>query len=319
MNNSIYRVTLDVHKTASQEMLNIMKNDNGREIHFVLTDGGKPYVISDGCTSVFRARKPDGTVLYNSCSISDSVITYVLTSQTSAAAGILECELTLYGADSKQITSPKFSLRVEDTVQSDSEIESHDEFTELQRALKERALILDYATEVDAEEVIRQYDSGRAVYVKRLSHPTEPDESHVLYKMSRYTSNFIYFADNIIRPSDNKLQCLTVTLNRSTGLWSKYTSYIHMTQEVEKNTSYDEISEMIDNGISPVYIEQTSNEVWQYNFCRRTINTSTPGNSNIILTSSPLTWGSATSVQIKGYNILKSGTAWSPFTKNISL
>lgn len=135
MNNSIYRVSLDIHTTASQAMLNITKSDTARAILFVLTDGGKPYAIANECIAVFRAKKPDGTVLYNYCSIDDGVIRYELTGQTSASVGVLECEVTLYGADNKQITSPRFALIVEDNLYSDDEVESSDEFTELTKAI----------------------------------------------------------------------------------------------------------------------------------------------------------------------------------------
>lgn len=137
MNDSIYRVSLDIHNTTSQVTLNAKKGDNKRRILFSLTDGDKPYIISPECTAVFRARKPDGNVLYNDCDISENVIAYDLTSQTSASTGIVECEVTLYGSDGKQITSPRFSILIEDTVYSDSEIESRNELTALNEALTE--------------------------------------------------------------------------------------------------------------------------------------------------------------------------------------
>lgn len=137
MNDSVYRITLDMHDVASQVLLNVMKNDSCRRINITLTDSGKPYRIETGCTAVFRARKSDETVLYNDCSIDGNVITYSLTNQTSSEAGIVECEVTLYGKDGRQITSPRFSIRVEDTLYSDSEIESKDEFTALSDVVTE--------------------------------------------------------------------------------------------------------------------------------------------------------------------------------------
>ena len=68
--------------------------------------------------------------------IENDVIIYDLTNQTSAAAGLVDCEITLYGPDFKQITSPRFALYVDDTLYSDSEVESKDEFTALVTAEK---------------------------------------------------------------------------------------------------------------------------------------------------------------------------------------
>lgn len=138
MNYSKYRISLDIHDTNSQAMLNVKKDDTARKFYFSLTDGGRPYQIAEeGCTAVFRAKKPDGTILYNDCTINDNVIEYTLTQQTSASVGIVDCEVTLYGSDSRQITSPRFVLVVEDNLYSDSEIESTDEFTALTEAVSE--------------------------------------------------------------------------------------------------------------------------------------------------------------------------------------
>lgn len=136
MRNSVYRISLEMHDTASQALLNVKKNDSSRQVRISITDSGKPYKIEDGCTAKFRAKKPDGTILYNNCIIENDVIIYDLTNQTSAAAGLVDCEITLYGADFKQITSPRFAIYVDNTLYSDSEVESKDEFTALVTAEK---------------------------------------------------------------------------------------------------------------------------------------------------------------------------------------
>ena len=127
-----------MHDTSSQAMLNVKQGDSARKIYFSLTDGGRPYKISAGCTAVFRAKKPDGSaILYNDCSIVDNVIEYTLTNETCKNIGIVECEVTLYGANKRQITSPRFSLIVEGTLVDDEEIEATNEFTALVKALAE--------------------------------------------------------------------------------------------------------------------------------------------------------------------------------------
>ena len=135
MRNSTFRITLDMYDTTSQEMLNIKKADTGRLIKITLSDNGKSYIIEEGCTAILRAKKPDGTVLYNHCVIENNVIMYQLTSQTSSCVGLVECEVTLYDKKANQITSPRFSMIVEDTLYSDSEIESTNEFTALAEAM----------------------------------------------------------------------------------------------------------------------------------------------------------------------------------------
>lgn len=131
MNNSIYRIGLDVQETSSPTMLNIKQNDNAREIHISLYEKGKKYTIGENCTATFRAKKPDGSVLFNSCEIDGNVIKYVITNQTTAAIGIVECEVTLYGEEATQLTSARFSMAVTDNLYDDSEVESKDEFSQL--------------------------------------------------------------------------------------------------------------------------------------------------------------------------------------------
>ena len=137
MNFFTYRISLDIRETTSQAFINVKKNDTARKFIFTLTDNGRAYQITEGCTAVFRAKKPDGTILYNNCPIVGNAMEYYLTSQTVAAVGIVECEITLYGSNSKQITSPRFSLAVDDVLYSDSEVESKDEFTALTGAIDE--------------------------------------------------------------------------------------------------------------------------------------------------------------------------------------
>lgn len=135
MNNSIYRVCLDIHTTHSQVQLEASKGDNARLIEFTLTDGGAIYSVADDCTAIFRAQKPSGAVLFNSCTIAGDRIKCQMTNQTTAEVGTLQCELEVIGADSKVLTAPRFTIRVADTVYSDDEVESEDEFTQLQTAI----------------------------------------------------------------------------------------------------------------------------------------------------------------------------------------
>ena len=135
MRNAIHRISLDIHDTASQAVISVKKGDSKRRIIVVFTEDGKPYPIDSDCTATMRFKKPDGTVVYSACSVGLSGVVCDLTTQTTAAVGSVGCEITLYGADKKQITSPRFEMIVDDTVYSDSEVESSDEFSALEQAM----------------------------------------------------------------------------------------------------------------------------------------------------------------------------------------
>ena len=141
MTNSYYKISLNIHDHGSYISLKAKKGETGRILHITLTDGSKPYVISSDCYAVFTATKADGNILYNECSIIANTIVYAFTPQTTAAVGQANCEIKLYGADSKQLVSARFALIVEDTVYSDSELESKTEVTAL-TALIARAIVL---------------------------------------------------------------------------------------------------------------------------------------------------------------------------------
>ena len=127
MNNSKYRFTLDMHSTISQVSLPLRENDAGVELRITLTDGGTPYFIADGCRAVFCARKSDDKYLLNDCIIEkNTTIYYKLTQQTTAAKGVVDCEIRVYGIDNNLLTSPKFILVVSDRVWHDSDFPMSD-------------------------------------------------------------------------------------------------------------------------------------------------------------------------------------------------
>lgn len=138
MNDSIKRISLDIHKPSSNETVNAKRGDTARKLYISLVEGGIPYIISEECYAVFTAKKPDGNVVYNNCSIENNTIIYEVTEQTVAVEGRVNCEIKLYGADNKVITSSKFTILVYGTVYNEGdEVESSDEFSALTQMVVE--------------------------------------------------------------------------------------------------------------------------------------------------------------------------------------
>ena len=148
MNDSIKRMSLDIHKPSSNETVNVKRGDTARKLYISLVDGGIPYIISEECYAVFTAKKPDGNVVYNNCSIENNTIIYEVTEQTVAVEGRVNCEIKLYGAYDKLITSSKFTILVYGTVYNEGdEIESSDEFNALTKLIGEAQKATDEANE----------------------------------------------------------------------------------------------------------------------------------------------------------------------------
>lgn len=143
MTNSYYKISLDIHDHGSHVSLKAKKGDTGRLLYITLMDGGKPYVITSECRAVFTAKKADGNILYNDCSIIGNVITYAFTPQTTSAVGKADCEIKLYGAQNKLLTSASFTLLVEDTVYNEGdEVESAKEVSALTKLVSEATTLI---------------------------------------------------------------------------------------------------------------------------------------------------------------------------------
>ncbi len=132
MTNSVYKIYLDIHSYSSHVLLKAKKGDTGSLLYITLMDGSNHYVITPECYAVLTAKKADGNILYNKCSFVENMIVYEFTPQTTSSVGRVECEIKLYGADSKLLTSAEFTILVMDTVYNEEdEVGSEKEITAL--------------------------------------------------------------------------------------------------------------------------------------------------------------------------------------------
>ena len=164
MNSSNYRFILDMHSTQSQISIPVMHRDTNRKLYISLSNGKDPYVIEDGCLAAFVANKPDGTSIYSHCTIeNNNTIVYEFTENTSSAEGIVKCEVRLYGADNKLITSPRFILIVDARVLNDDDIDiSESENTIIDSIiLSEANRVENEALRVTAEEKRANQETAR--------------------------------------------------------------------------------------------------------------------------------------------------------------
>lgn len=163
MNESYYRITLDIKSIQSQISLPIKQGDTSRGIYISLTDGGKPYTIARGCYAIIKGEKSDGTEIGNNCYIENNRIVYPITQHTVSAPGIVECEVSLYNAEGGIITSPRFTLIVDakavgsDKYTSSSEYKALEKYlSEVRAAEEERQGVFDYW-----QNIIRVVDSPK--------------------------------------------------------------------------------------------------------------------------------------------------------------
>ena len=129
MNQSTFRISLDVHSVASQLSFSVNRGDNMRRLIITLTENGKPYEITDDCYAIFTTVKPDGKTIANDCVIKDNTIIYDFTEQTTAVAGKLDCSVVVFNTNNERITSPRFTVIVYETNHQNINLESEDEYT----------------------------------------------------------------------------------------------------------------------------------------------------------------------------------------------
>ncbi|MBR4971693.1 MAG: BppU family phage baseplate upper protein, partial [Oscillospiraceae bacterium] len=153
------KITLDIHETMSSVSLSVKKGDTARRLLIHLADDGYPYHISEDCYAVFTAKKPDGKVVFNNCRIEDCVIIYEFTDQTVAAAGLMDCEIILYGSSGQQLTSACFGIIVDDTIyDTETEVESTDEYNALADLIGKNQKLFSYGPV--AQAIVRDADGA---------------------------------------------------------------------------------------------------------------------------------------------------------------
>lgn len=175
MEHIIHNLSLNMQSSISQVSLSVKKGDTMRRLCITLTDNGTVYRIADGCEAVLSAKKESGWILYNNCTIDyeNNIIVYEFTHGTAIMPGKMDCEIKLYDANKNLITSPQFSIIVNNSVHEDGEVEDSNEFTELTEMVSATK-----ALKEEFEALLEKGVSGsRIAYVDLLASNWQGTES----------------------------------------------------------------------------------------------------------------------------------------------
>lgn len=206
MNESFYRITLDIKSIQAQISLPIKQGDTSRGIYISLTDGGKPYIIADKCFAVFKGNKSDGTEVGNNCYIENNRIVYPITEQTVTSPGIVECEVSLYNSAGGLITSPRFTLIVDSRAVGSDKYKSSYEYMVLEEYLSSIS-----AAEETRQETFEENEANRASvfedneaerqryyeqeiqnFVKAITDATTDDELYSHYNVDKQAYPYVF-------------------------------------------------------------------------------------------------------------------------------
>ena len=125
-------VVMQVASRGLTERIPVVQSDSGRSIDFIISD----MKIPTNATAAFYALKSDKKIIFNNCTISNNTITVNLTTQTLAAAGVVNCQVKIVSGEDI-VTTFEFVLDVEKSLVNDSAIESANEFGALTDAMKQ--------------------------------------------------------------------------------------------------------------------------------------------------------------------------------------
>lgn len=109
----VHRIFLDMHSVSSQITFRVKQGTTNRKIYITLREGGQPYQIANDSMASLSAAKPDGNPIFNQCEIVGNTIIYTFTEQTTAAEGVMDCEVNLFDQRGERIASPHFTIIVE--------------------------------------------------------------------------------------------------------------------------------------------------------------------------------------------------------------
>jgi len=135
-------IRLDVTKKYTEPIYLVQYEVDARILDIYLSAGSLPINLT-GASVVFYAKKPDGTILFNDCTIVDAVsghVMYTVTEQMCAVAGDLRCWILVI-KDDAELRSIEFKVTVQPSEDDTEAIESTSEFTALEEAL---AIVNDY-------------------------------------------------------------------------------------------------------------------------------------------------------------------------------
>ena len=133
---------------------------NSRFLEITLVNGGVPLNL-EGTTVLIYAKKPDGNVIFNNCTIENAekgVVSVGLTSQISALSGKLDCEIHVINREKSTLKLLGLQIRIASCADSDSAVESTSEFTVLSNAIEQTLEIMDQYSEENIMGKIKSLD-----------------------------------------------------------------------------------------------------------------------------------------------------------------
>ena len=182
----IIPMTLDLLRRSNQQIAVVNVGEAAsRQLEIALTRGRIPFIPGDELSVTVYALKPDGNKVFAPCEISGNIVRMNITTQMTAASGVIKCNLRI-GTAGAVLFSSMFYLESYDTVFGDDAIESTDEFSALSQAMRYQHIR--YASKMPTSDADIQEDPDNLtayIGVAVTASPVAPSD-HTKYKWCSY-------------------------------------------------------------------------------------------------------------------------------------
>ena len=145
-------IVLDLYNNNFVEVTSKQYDKSTRTISALVSEYGKVIQIPNGVTAQVRMKKPDGKGIIKDCTISNNKIVIVEDEQMLLFAGRHKVDVVLF-TDTQRVSTLSFILIVESAAVSDEDVLSSNEYSALDKALKDcRDTVADINRRLEAGE-----------------------------------------------------------------------------------------------------------------------------------------------------------------------
>lgn len=137
LKNKKYRLVLDLKKNFVSNVETLVQNDvNTNEFEIELFDDGVPYLIDEKNKLEVAAKKSDGTVVVDSATGIQNMVSWQLSEQALTASGYVEAEVRVLEDTGVLTASQSFKFLVRPNLINDETIKSTSQYRALDEAVK---------------------------------------------------------------------------------------------------------------------------------------------------------------------------------------
>lgn len=134
---AVTRMTLDLSRIDLQRSETVTLGDTNRRWEVTLINGGAPFRLPNNWTAALSGIKPDGTGLFNGCSVADGRILYDFETgaEIATCTGSFAVQFDVWDEVGDLVASPKVWVNVLADVRPMGQMASNNQFTEVSRLI----------------------------------------------------------------------------------------------------------------------------------------------------------------------------------------